>query len=40
MVRIEKLKTLKSHIFFKKALVLSIICGKCYNEDENLFKEE
>ena len=26
--------------FLEKALVLSIICNKCENEDEELFKEE
>ena len=25
---------------FDKILVLSIICGKCYNKDEEIFKEE
>ena len=26
--------------FLERALVLSIICSKCKNEDENIFKEE
>ena len=32
-------KPKKSYIS-EKALVLSIICSKCKNEDEKLFKEE
>ena len=40
MVIIENLKTLKYHTFSKKTLVFSIICSKCENEDENIFKEE
>ena len=32
-------KTEKSHIL-EKTLVLSIICSKCKNEYEKLFKEE
>ena len=37
---IENLEILKYHIFWKKTLVLSIICSECKNEDEKLFKEE
>ena len=40
MVSIEKLKTLKYHLFSKKTSVLSIICSKFSNEDGNIFKEE
>ena len=29
-----------SYIFEKKALVLSIICSKCENEDEKIFNEK
>ena len=37
MVNIKNLKTLKYHIFYKKTLVLSVICG---SKDEKIFKEE
>ena len=40
MVSIEHLKMLKYHTLLKKTLVLSIICCKCENESENIFKEE
>ena len=40
VVSIENLKKLKYHTSSKKALVLSIICSKCKNEDEKIFKEE
>ena len=30
----------KSYILLRKTLVLSIICSKCKNEDEKLFKKE
>ena len=30
----------KDHIFSKKTLVLPIICTKCKNEEEKIFKEE
>ena len=36
---IENLKYIK-YITSYKTLVLSIICGKCINEDEKVFKEE
>ena len=36
---IENSKTLNNHTFLKKT-VLSVICSKCKNEDENIFKEE
>ena len=40
-VSIENLKNLKYHTSSKKkTLVLSLICSKCKNEDETLFKEE
>ena len=38
---IKSLKTLKHQIFSKKRyFFLSIICSKCGNEDEKIFKEE
>ena len=37
---IENLNILKYHTFFKKTLVISIICSKCENEDGKIFKEE
>ena len=40
MASIENLKILKYHTFSKKTLVFSIICSKCENEDEKIFKEE
>ena len=30
----------KIFIAFRKTLVLSLICSKCKNEDEKIFKEE
>ena len=36
----KNLKTLKSCIFSKKTLVLSIICSKCENDHKKIFKEE
>ena len=39
-VSIENLKTLKYHTFLKKLLIPSIICSKCENENEKLFKAE
>ena len=33
------IENLKYHTFPKKPLVLSIICSKCKNEDENVLKE-
>ena len=38
MVSVENLKPKISYIF-KKASFLFIICNKCENEDEKLFKE-
>ena len=35
-----KLKNPKISYIFEKALVLSVICSKYYNEDEKIFKEE
>ena len=37
---IEYFKNLKSQSCYKKTLVLSIICSKCKNENEKIFKEE
>ena len=39
MVSIENLKTLNNTIL-KKTLALSVICSKCKNEDQKIFKEE
>ena len=36
----RKFKNPKILYFSEKALVLSIICSKCKNEDEKIFKEE
>ena len=36
----KNLKTLKYRTFSKKTLVLSIICSKCENDNEKIFKEE
>ena len=36
----RKFKNPKMSIFFKKTLVLLIICSKCGNENEKIFKEE
>ena len=35
-----KFKNPKMSCIFQKTLVLSIICSKCRNEDEEIFKEE
>ena len=40
MVTKKNLKTLKYHIFYKKKLVLTIICSKCDSKDEKIFKEK
>ena len=37
---IEHLKILKHHEFLKNINVFSIICCKCKNKDEKIFKEE
>ena len=37
MKKIEYLKNLKGHI---KTFVLCIICSRCKNEDEKLFKQK
>ena len=39
MINIENLKNLKI-IHLKKTLFFSIICSKCKNEDEKIFKAE
>ena len=36
----RKFEKSKISYFLEKTLVLSIICCKCKNEDEKLFKEE
>ena len=36
----RKFKNPKISYIFGKTLVVSIICRKCENEDENIFKEE
>ena len=40
MLSTESLKTLKYHTFSIKTLVVYIICSKCENEYEKIFKEE
>ena len=41
MVNIKNLKNPKYKIYLlEKTLVISIICSKCKDEDEKLFKEE
>ena len=40
MVNIKDFKTLKYHNILQRTLVLSIICSKCSNKDEKIFKEE
>ena len=39
-VIIKNQKTLKYLTIFEKTLVLSIICSKCENDNEKIFKEE
>ena len=36
VVSTENLKTLKYHTFSEKTSILSIICSRCENEDENI----
>ena len=36
----RELKNAKISYMFEKTLVLSIICSKCEDEDEKIFKEE
>ena len=36
----RKFKNPKISYIFEKTLFLSIICSKCENEDEKIFKEE
>ena len=38
--RYRKLEKPKISYLLEKTLVLSIICSKCKNEDEKIFKEE
>ena len=37
---VEKFQKPKISYILKKSLVLSIICSKCKNDDEKIFKEE
>ena len=39
-IYVVSFRNLKYQMFSKKTLLLSIICSKCQNEDEELFKEE
>ena len=39
-VKYIKLKNLKISYIFKKTLVSSVMCSKCKNEDEKIFKAE
>ena len=36
----RKFKNSKTSYIFEKKIVFSIICSKCGNEDEKIFKEE
>ena len=36
----RKFKNLKTSYIFEKTVVLCIVCSKCKNEDEKMFKEE
>ena len=36
----RKFENPKISCIFKKIIVLSIVCSKCGNKDENIFKEE
>ena len=36
----RKFKNPKISCIFEKTLIFSIICSKCKNEDEKIFKEE
>ena len=36
----RKFKKPKISYIFEKSLVISIICSKCENEDEKIFREE
>ena len=36
----RKFKNSKISYIFEKTLVISIICSKCKNKDEKIFKEE
>ena len=38
--KFKKLEKPKTSSIFEKILVLSIICSKCINEYEKIFKEE
>ena len=41
MLFVASIENLKNHKYLlEKTLVLSIICSKCENEDEKIFKEE
>ena len=39
-VSTETYENLKYHTFSEKTLFLSVICSKCENDNEKLFKEE
>ena len=39
-VKYRKFKKPKTSYIFEKTLVVSIICSKCKNEDQKMFKEE
>lgn len=36
----KSIKNPKTSINFEKTLILSIICNKCYSNDQKVFKEE
>ena len=38
--QVQKIQYSRKSYIFEKTLVLSIICSKCNNKDENIFKEE
>ena len=40
MVKYRKFKHPETSYIFENTLVLSMICSKCENEDEKIFKEE
>ena len=40
MVSIKKFENPKISYNFEKTLVFPVICSKCNNEDEKIFKEE
>ena len=40
VVSVKKLKNLIHHTFSKKALAVSVVCSKCKNKHEIIFKKE